>query len=113
MILPVWWKPALAAVALSGAFLGGWTVNGWRHEAKQADALREQQAAFQRQLAKQHEIAAEYEAEREAGRIEHHVRENTIREIYRDVPVSPDCEPPADALRVLDEAINAANQRPG
>lgn len=113
MILPVWWKPALAAVALSGAFLGGWTVNGWRWEAKQADALREQQAAFQRQLAKQHDIATNYEQGRETARVEYVTREGQVREIYREVEVPAECAAPDSVRSLLSEAVTSANSAPG
>jgi hypothetical protein len=111
MILPVWVKPAIAAVALAGAFSAGWVVNGWRWEAKQAEALRDAQIAFHKQLAQQQDEAEQYEQSREQARQDHLAREEQVRIIYRDRVVDPGCEPPDDAKRVLDEALRDANAR--
>lgn len=113
MILPPWIYPTAAAALLAVGFAGGWTVQGWRMEAKQTAALEAQQKAFDRQLAKQNAAAAEYERDRETGRVEARTRETVIREIYRDVQVPAECEPGPDALRVLDAAVTSANQSAG
>lgn len=113
MTPPLWVKPAIAAVALVGAFSAGWTVQGWRWAAADAERLEAEVKAKDDQLARQDEIATDYEQSREQGRVEAHTRETTIREIYRDVEVPADCEPEPDALRVLDQAVDAANQRAG
>lgn len=110
-LLPPWLLPALGALALAGAFWGGWTVQGWRCGAKQTEALERAQKRFDAQLAKQNEEATEYEQDREQGRQDSRARETAIRTIYRDRIVLAECEPPADALRVLDDAIGAANAR--
>lgn len=39
----LWIKLAVAAMLLGAAFYGGWSVNGWRWEAKEASALKELQ----------------------------------------------------------------------
>lgn len=113
MILPVWVKPALAAVALSGAFSAGWTVNGWRMAAKAEKALIAQQKAFERQLAKQHDISAEYETGRETARVEYITREGQVREIYREIEVPSSCAAPPAVRGVLAEAVTSANASPG
>lgn len=113
MIIPPWVKPAIAAVALVGAFSAGWTVNGWRWEAKQADALREQQEAFNRQLAKQDDIATEYEQSRERGRVQARDRETQVRTIYETVEVPGECAAPDSVRGVLSEAVASANTAAG
>lgn len=113
MLFPPWVKPALYGTALVLAFSAGWTVQGWRWEAKQTAALDAQQKAHDRQLAKQNTVAAEYEADRETGRVEARTRETQIRRIYETVEVPAECEPGPDALRVLDQAVDSANQRTG
>jgi hypothetical protein len=113
MILPPWVKPALAAAALIGTAGATWQVQEWRHTAKQADALRAQQKAFERQLAKQDDIATEYEAERETARVEYITREGQVREIYREVEVPSSCAAPPAVRGVLSEAVTSANSATG
>jgi uncharacterized protein HemX len=109
MILPPWVKTALAAAALLGTAGATWQVQEWRHAAKQADALRAQQKAFERQLARQHDIAAEYETERESARVEYITREGQVREIFREVEVPSNCAAPPAVRGVLSEAVTSAN----
>lgn len=109
MILPPWVRPALAAAALLGTAGATWQVQEWRHTARQADALRAQQKAFERQLAKANDISAEYETSREADRVETRTRETTLREIYRDVEVPANCGAPDSVRRLLSESVTSAN----
>jgi hypothetical protein len=109
MILPPWVKPAACALALSASFGAGWVANGWRWEAMQATALRKQQAAFQKQLDHQNKEAAQYEADREAARVESRERQETIRTIYETVEVPAECAAPDSVRSVLDSAVQSAN----
>lgn len=113
MIFAPWVKPALAAAALLGTAGATWQVQEWRHTAKQADALDKQRKAFERQLAKQHDIAAEYEASRETARVEYITREGQVREIYREIEVPSSCAAPPAVRGVLSEAVTSANAAPG
>lgn len=109
--IPVTWCLAGALAALAIGFGAGWQVSGWRHEAKQADALRQQQVAYEKRIATINEKAREYEQEREAARVVQREREHTIREIYRDVPVPSECAAPDGVRSVLAEAVHDANAR--
>jgi hypothetical protein len=113
MLIPLWAKASLAAAALIGTAGATWQVQEWRHTAKQADALRAQQKAFERQLAKANEIAAEYEAERETARVEYITREGQVREIFREVEVPSNCAAPPAVRGVLSEAVTSANSATG
>lgn len=90
----------IAAGTLALGVLGGWTVRDWKAD---ADALAAMKKAEKVQVQMQKRIddqATEYEAFRasiEPARIE---SRNTIREIFRNVPVSVDCAAP-DPLRGL------------
>lgn len=105
--------PTLIAGAVSAGAAGfaGWTIRGWRCDAA---LLKEQTArvAAQNQL-NEHVLgeSLSYEQGRAQGLQDAGVRENTLREIYRDVKVSADCEPPAAAVSVLNRAVDAANAR--
>lgn len=109
LVLPPWVKPALAAVALSGAFLGGWTVNGWRWSAHEAKALKQAEIARDRQITKAQSEGTLYEQAKATRDASQRTRETQVRTIYRAVTVPANCEPPADALGVLDNAIREAN----
>ena len=114
LIIPPWVKPALCAVALVGSFGAGWTVNGWRWESKQAEALQRAQKRFQDQLDKQQRVSEQYEAERDAARAESLSRETRVREIYRNIPAPPaECEPDPRATELLRDAITKANSATG
>lgn len=111
MIIPPWAYAVAAGVTFAAGFGTAWQVQQWRWHAHEAKALKAQQAAFQRQLDQQNQKATEYEAERETARVQSRERESTIRTIYRDRVVPADCEPPADARGVLDDALLRANAR--
>lgn len=113
MILPPWAYAAAAGVTVLGSFGAGWMVNGWRWEAKQAEALREAQIAFQKQLDHQNKEAAQYEADREAARVESRERQETIRTIYETVEVPAECAAPDSVRSVLDSAVQSANDAAG
>jgi hypothetical protein len=91
-----------------GAF-GGWQVRGWRCDAAMAKIEREAVAAQEAMRAQQEAAATEYEGFR-AGNETAQVRTETkIREVYRNVPVPADCAVHPDAVRLLDDAREAAN----
>lgn len=113
LVIPPWVKPAACAIAFGASFGAGWVVNGWRWEAMQATALRKQQAAFQKQLDHQNKEAAQYEADREAARLESRERQETIRTIYETVEVPAECAAPDSVRSVLDSAVQSANGAAG
>ena len=99
----------VAAGCLVAGILGGWTVRDWKADADALAAVRKAervQAAMQKRIDDQ---ATEFEAFRatiEPARVE---SRNTIREIFRDVPVRADCAPPAGAVSLLDSLVARAN----
>lgn len=111
-LIPPWAYAIAAAVALSGAFYGGWQVRAWKCDAALTRALREAQIAFQAQLERQNDEASEYERERETNRLEGQARETEVRTIYRDRVVPAECEPDAAAVGVLQRALDSANADP-
>jgi hypothetical protein len=113
MIIPVWVYPASAAALLAIGAVGGWTAQGWRCDAAKAEALERAQRRFNKQLDAIHTAATEYERNRERGQAETRERETKVREIYRDVQVPAECEPGPDALRLLDDALDAAAKASG
>ncbi|WP_232494907.1 hypothetical protein [Novosphingobium kaempferiae] len=55
--------------------------------------------------------AGAYEQEKQNASVQSTVRESTIREIYKDRPVSVDCAAPDALVGVLGDAVAAANAR--
>lgn len=110
-LIPPWVLALIAAVALAGAFSTGWKVQGWRCAAAQTKALKQAQAAFEKQLAEMNRKATEYENDREQAREDSLEREQVIRTVYRDRVVPAGCEPDPAAVRVLGDAVDAANAR--
>lgn len=98
-----------SAGCLAVGVLGGWTVRDWKADADALAAVRKAeriQAAMQKRIDDQ---ATEFEAFRatiEPARIE---SRNTIREIFRDVPVPENCAPPPAAVSLLDNLVVRAN----
>jgi hypothetical protein len=109
MILPPQAKLAIGAVALLGAFSAGWKIESLRWHAHEAKALKQAQAAFQKQLAKQNKEATSYEQERETARVEYVTREGQIRTIYKDRVVPAECAAPDAVRSLLADAIASAN----
>lgn len=110
--MPVWALYLGGAVMLTTTgFISGWTVRDWKADSEE---LADIQAGIE--LGKQQQELADYRAgryeeyrdEREAAIRE---RDTEIRTIYRteQVEVPVECEPPAGALRVLDDALRDAN----
>lgn len=110
-LIPPWVLPVLAAIALAGAFWGGWKVQGWRCGARQVEALQRAQERFRQQLEKQQNESEAYEQSRERARQDGARRDETIRTVYEDRIVDPGCEPPAGVRSVLQTELDAANAR--
>lgn len=97
-----------AGIALS-AFLGGWTVQGWRYEAKEAKALQEAYKARDDAVARANNLSADYEIVETALNDYSKSVQAKVRVVYRDRKVSVDCALPVDAASLLNEARSNAN----
>lgn len=97
-----------AGIAL-GAFLAGWTVQGWRYQSKEADALEQAYSALNEANERANGLAADYEIAEAALNEYSKQTAAKVRVIYRDRKVSADCALPADAASLLDEARANAN----
>lgn len=89
-------------------FGAGWTVRDWKADSDELGAVR---AGIER--GKEQQELADYRAGRyEDQRYDAHeqavARDTEIRTIFRTIEVPAECEPPAAALRVLDDAIASA-----
>lgn len=112
--IPLPWLGAGALGIAALSFWAGWQVNDWRRDAAELERTLDAEKAEDDAEAEVHKESTNYEQSREAGRVEAAGREQAVRTIYKDRPPVPaSCEPPGDALRVLDNAIESANQAAG
>lgn len=105
--IPIWGYVAAGSLALG--FVGGWTVQGWRWSAEDAKRLAAEVKAKDKQLARQNDIATQYEADRERVRVEYITREGQVREIFREIEVPSECAAPPAVRELLTEAVASAN----
>lgn len=109
--IPIGWGLAGAgAAALLGAW-GGYTVCDWQRDSADLKELRQATADIKTKSDDLLKAGRKLEESRATERPASTVRENTIREIYRDRPVAADCALAPAAGRVLDDAIVVANRR--
>lgn len=109
---PTWALLAGGSLLLSAvAFGAGWQVRTWKADSDQLEAVEAgiQRGKEQQQLADYK--AGRYEEHRDEAQAATVARDTEIRTIYRTnrVLVPAECEPPAAALRVLDDAIDDAS----
>jgi hypothetical protein len=114
--MPLWALYAGGALLLSVVGFGaGWPVRTWKAD---SDELAQYEAGVERGKEKQqivHLQAELHEQESTDAAADSIARQTEIRTIYRTerIEVPAECEPPADVLRVLDDAVGAANARVG
>jgi hypothetical protein len=104
-----WITFAVGLGLVLGAFGMGWQVRGWRCDAallKAEKAADKQRAKMQAQV---EASAFDYETDRSQNYADSYARQETVRTIYRDRPMRGDCAVPADARRLLVEAVESAN----
>lgn len=112
-LIPPWAYGIAAALALVGAFSGGWTVRRWKDTAHEVAALKAAEIAFRAQLDKQAKESTAYENEREQARQSSNARQDQIRTIYRDKAVPAVCAPDPVAVGLLQGAVDDANTAAG
>ena len=109
--IPVSWCLGGALVAVVTGFAGGWTVRDWKRD---SEVLARMETAAKQLRDATHTVdlaATAYEQEKSDAQAQNRMRENIIREIYREQVVPADCAAPDAAVRVLDDAVTAANAR--
>ena len=113
MIVPPWVYLAGGALALGISFGAGWKVRAWKCDAALVAAVKVGVKETKEQQDAVHAVAAQHAQETDDAAQATQVRQLEIRTIYKDRVVAADCEPPADALGVLDRGIEAATARAG
>ncbi len=98
----------VGGAALAG-FLGGWAVCDWRADSRALAATERLIEAKDEAQAMIDAGAVKFETFRQSIGPERERVSNTIREVYKNVPVSADCALLPDALSVLESARQRAN----
>lgn len=104
-----WIGLAIGLALVLTAFGAGWQVRAWRCDAALLAVAEANARATARMQDEANAASTEYEQDRSNGYAASQDRQERVRIIYRDRPVSGDCAVPDDARRVLDEAVRAAN----
>ncbi len=112
MIIPPWVYGAAGLAAVAVGFFGGWTVRDWKRDSEVLQGFEKATEDLNKARETVDLAAGAYEQEKADAVTNTTLRENTIREIYRDAPpVDVDCAVPADAVGVLNDAVGSANAR--
>ncbi len=109
--IPITWCVAAALATSALGFGAGWQAHSWKADSAQLKTVKKETKAIDAQNA--HSVAAAASYEKDKADAES-VRERTnteIRTIYRDRVVRADCDLDPAARGLLDQAIEAANQR--
>lgn len=107
----------IIAVCLIAGFTAGWMVNGWRlsssYQAEKAEVVRANADHFADVSRKVNEAATEHASK--TYKLEEKIRElqKELADAKRNRPLPADCRPDADRLRVLKDAVTAANTAAG
>lgn len=97
-------RAAIAAVLLLASFLGGWTVQGWRRDSLDAEAVEASQE-LRRMNSRGANTAAEgHEKDKEAIRTEFQTITETVEKIVEKVSYRNVCFDD-DGMRAVAEAI--------
>jgi bacterioferritin-associated ferredoxin len=107
--IPAPWVIYVALGMIVAAAYTGWSVRGWRCDAAKTTALVKAAKTTDRMARVVSDTAVKYETQKEISYATREVRINTIREVYRDVPVATDCAPLPAAQRLLADAVASAN----
>lgn len=107
MISPIMLYTAGGSVLLGLAL--GWTVRDWKADSDALDAVEASHKAQIELLDVVAEPSADLENTIANLRTTETETRNTIKEVYRNVEVPANCAVPADAVRVLVDAVRDAN----
>lgn len=103
--------PYAAVAALLLGALGGWTVRDWKADSDEGKRIEAERVALEKAQGRVDAAADKYEKERQRADQALGQRTNTVREYYKDVPVSADCAVPPPLHGVLAQAVAESNAR--
>lgn len=109
--IPFTWCLAGAGATFVLGGLAGWTIRDWKRDSEVLAEVTKAAKNLDKASAEVAKAAGAYEQEKADAVTNTTLRESTIREVYRNVPVDADCAAPDAAARVLNDAVAAANAR--
>ena len=100
----------VAAGALVIGLTAGWKIKDWQCDAAYSAALEKAEKQRQQMQGKIDEVSALYQAEQDKADVVVAGERETIREIYKTLPVAdPSCEPDVRVHGLLEGGVNRAN----
>lgn len=107
------WKWIAGLGLLIVSFIAGWVANGWRHEKAQAVEKAETVQAnadhFRNATKKVNDEATTYKSNSNELSEKIVQLKKELANAQKNNPVSADCRPDANRLRVIREAVRSAN----
>ena len=100
----------VAAGALVIGLTAGWKIKDWQCDAAYSAALEKAEKQRQQMQGKIDEVSTLYQAEQDKADVVVSGERETIREIYKTLPVAdPSCAPDARVHGLLEGGVNRAN----
>ena len=111
------WKWMAGLGLLIVSFIAGWVVNGWRHEKAQAVEKAETVQAnadhFRDVTKKVNDEASQLLSKTYELKSQISKQKKELANAQKNNPVTADCKPDADRLRIIRDAVTAANTAAG
>ena len=108
-MIPPWVLAGAAGVCILTGLAGGWTLRDWKADSDELAALQKAEATRDDLQKKLFAQATSFEAWRDKLEVNKVENRNTIREVFRNVPVRADCAAPVAAYGLLAAQVTAAN----
>ena len=109
----VWWKVGIALALMVLSFSAGWIVNGWRlssaHQTEKAEAVQANADHFRDATKSINNSANEYLNNSGQMKTQIAVIKKELNDVQKTNPIPADCHPDADRLRIIKDAVTAAN----
>lgn len=117
-----YWKAGIAVLLVVMSFCAGWYINGLRwqskldkidlaHAEETAEALRQAQQVNAGLLARIKQSAEGYQALEEKNAQETAKLKQDLKNVQKKNPLPAGCQLDADRLRIIQNAVTAANHR--
>lgn len=108
-MIPPWVLAGAAGVCILTGLTGGWTLRDWKADSDELAALQKAERTRDDLQKKLYTQATSFEVWRDKLEVNKVENRNTIREVFRNVPVRADCAAPVAAYSMLAAQVSAAN----
>lgn len=108
-MIPPWVLAGAAGVCILTGLAGGWTLRDWKADSDELAALQKAEQTRDELQKKLYAQATSFEVWRDKLEVDKVENRNTIREVFRNVPVRADCAAPVAAYSMLAAQVSAAN----